>query len=97
MPTKSIYAVHNTNYTVLDAGTANKVKSIVFVPSSGTTTWTLDIKMGSTQYVCKSLKVPGGSTLIIDDPSLLTYNTQVDDLTVYFAASAPAYITVNYT
>jgi hypothetical protein len=97
MPTKSVYAVQNTNNTVLEAGTANKVKSIVFVPYASSGTWTLDIKMGSTQYICKNLKVLGGSTLIIDDPSLLTYDTQVDDLIVYFAASSTAYITVNYT
>ena len=57
--------------------------------------------MGSTQYVCKNLKVNGGSTLIIDDPSLLTYDTDTLDLVLNFtkdgsAVTITAYVTVNW-
>tara|TARA_R100000995_G_C3447264_1_gene106311 strand:+ start:91 stop:399 length:309 start_codon:yes stop_codon:yes gene_type:complete len=101
MPTKSQYVVGDTNTTLLEAGTASKVKSIIFVGFYETEVQLVDIRMGSTQYICKNLKVNGGSTLIIDDPSLLTYDTDTLDLVLNFtrdgsASSTTAYVTVNW-
>jgi len=102
MPTTNQQVVSDINTTLLKAGTASKVKSIIFVGVNETENSLVDIRMGSTQYICKNLKVNGGSTLIIDDPSLLTYDTDTLDLTLNFtqlgsASTITAYATVNWT